>query len=156
MKTVIVESPFAFTNKYQSELYEKYLSLCLRHCLLNFNSAPFASHGLYTRKYVLDDTKPHERELGINAGFEWRILASTSIFFIDLGWSKGMKEGHQDCINKNTTFSLVNLPNVIRAELHLKRFWTGNIVPAKANSTFYSETQNSKVLIDILQVQNER
>lgn len=98
MKRVIVESPYAGTSA-QISVNVNYAQRCLADCLKR-GEAPFASHLLYTQDNVLDDTIPTERELGIQAGFVWRDVADKSIFYIDLGITKGMKQGIQDCIAK--------------------------------------------------------
>ncbi len=91
-RRVIIESPFAG----QVERNLAYVRACMRDSLKR-GEAPFASHALYTQPGVLDDTVPEERELGIEAGFEWRWGAETA-FYVDLGWSGGMKKGLEDCL----------------------------------------------------------
>lgn len=39
---------------------------------------------------MLDDTKPDERFMGIEAGIAWREVADLSVFYIDRGMSPGM------------------------------------------------------------------
>lgn len=58
--------------------------------------APYASHLLYTRRGVLDDTKPDERQLGIRAGFMWRKRSDATAVYTDLGISQGMQLGIDD------------------------------------------------------------
>lgn len=116
MRLVIVESPFAPQTPLpdvacnlgapclkcriediraaELERNSRYLSAALADCLRR-GEAPFASHGLYTRPGVLDDGKPEERAHGILAGFAWRYVAATTIFYVDLGWSDGMQRGLQ-------------------------------------------------------------
>lgn len=95
MKKVIIESPFAGDQ----EANERYLNECLRDSL-DRGEAPFASHGLYTRPGVLDDSSYRERIKGIKAGFAWRELADLTAFYIDLGISQGMADGVLDVIRK--------------------------------------------------------
>lgn len=85
---VIVESPFAGNV----ELNLAYLRAALHDCLLR-GEAPFASHGLYTQPGVLDDGKPEERALGIEAGFAFRYAAQKTVVYVDLGMSRGMQLG---------------------------------------------------------------
>lgn len=73
----------------------RYLDACLRDSLRR-GEAPFASHRMYTSE--LDDGKPEERELGIRAGFAWRAAADATVFYMDLGWSRGMKYGEKDAM----------------------------------------------------------
>jgi len=89
---VIIESPFAGETEDEAALNEEYLNAALAHSL-SLGEAPFASHGLYTRKGVLDDTIPEERRKGIDAGFEWRYVAEKTVFYSDRGITKGMIEG---------------------------------------------------------------
>ena len=55
--------------------------------------APFANHLLYTQDGVLDDDKPTERSLGIEAGLRWGEAAEKTVVYTDLGISSGMKLG---------------------------------------------------------------
>lgn len=52
---------------------------------------PFASHLLYPG--ALDDDKPDERALGIEAGLAWGDHAVASVVYADLGYSTGMRMG---------------------------------------------------------------
>lgn len=88
MKIVILESPFAGNIKRNIE----YARRCVKDCLLR-GEAPMASHLLYTQPGILDDNIPKERELGINAGLEWRKVAEASVVYTDYGISKGMEYG---------------------------------------------------------------
>jgi len=89
---VIIESPFAGATEEILARNMKYLRACMRHSLLNGES-PYASHALYTQPGVLDDTIPHEREIGIRAGFEFREHADLTAIYQDLGVSGGMEYG---------------------------------------------------------------
>jgi len=88
MRRVTVESPYAG----DIERNLRYLRACMRDCLLR-GEAPFASHALYTQPGVLRDEIPAERELGIEAGFAWRAAADATIFYQDLGTTRGMLAG---------------------------------------------------------------
>jgi hypothetical protein len=85
MKKVVIESPYAGDVARNVE----YARRCLADSL-NRGESPIASHLLLTQ--VLDDTKPDERTLGINAGLEWLKVADLQVFYIDHGWSDGMKK----------------------------------------------------------------
>lgn len=87
----------------------RYLRAALRDCLLR-GEAPYASHALYTQPGVLDDTKPEEREHGIAAGFAWRGVAEITLFYVDLGWSRGMEEGLKHCTTNNLPWGIRHLP----------------------------------------------
>jgi hypothetical protein len=88
MRLVYLESPYA--GDVESNL--AYLRACMADCLRR-GEAPYASHGLYTQPGVLDDDKPEERRLGMEAGFCWGEKADASVFYVDRGWSRGMIEG---------------------------------------------------------------
>lgn len=106
MNRVIVESPYAGDIK----LNEAYGEFAMHDCLVNHNEAPYASHLLYTRSNVLRDEVPEDRELGIKAGFEWRWVAENTVFYIDLGITKGMELGIEDCKKKNKPYEIRKLP----------------------------------------------
>lgn len=86
MKLVILESPYAG----DVDRNIKYARACLRDSLKR-GEAPIASHLLYTQEGVLDDHLPEERELGISAGLAWKDVAELHVFYIDHGYSSGMK-----------------------------------------------------------------
>jgi len=106
MKKVIVESPY----KGNVKINEMYAEFAMRDCLTNYNESPFASHLLYTRKYVLRDRIAEERKLGIEAGFCWRDVAEKTVFYSDLGMSNGMSKGKKDCEEKSKPFEVRELP----------------------------------------------
>jgi hypothetical protein len=104
MEFVVVESPFAtskikLANGNECEILQAdnvaYARACLHDCLVNHNQAPYASHLLYTQEGILDDDIPDERKLGIEAGLEIGRFAKRRIFYVDRGFSSGMKWGFQ-------------------------------------------------------------
>jgi len=107
MKRVIVESPY----KGNVEINEVYGSFAMKDCLINHNESPYASHLLYTRKYVLRDYIEHDRKLGINAGFVWREPAEKTVFYVDLLMSSGMLKGLKDCKEKGLPYEIRKLPH---------------------------------------------
>ena len=88
MKLVVIESPYAGNVT----LNLRYLDAALADCFARGES-PFASHGLYTRKGVLDDRIPDERARGIRAGFAWANHADLVVVYEDLGVTPGMLAG---------------------------------------------------------------
>jgi len=106
MKRVIVESPYAG----HVPVNEIYGELCMHDCLVNHNEAPYASHLLYTRTWVLRDEVPEDRKLGIEAGFYWREVAEQTNFYVDFGITPGMDLGIKDCDEKNNPYEIRTLP----------------------------------------------
>jgi len=106
MKRVIVESPFAGNEK----INKIYGAFAMHDCLVNHDESPYASHLLYTQKYVLRDYISSERKLGIDAGFEWRKVADKTIFYVDLLMTNGMQEGLHDCRMKELPYEVRKLP----------------------------------------------
>lgn len=94
MRLVIIESQYAGDR----ERNESYLSACIADCVARGES-PYASHAILTRKGVLDDNKPEERERGIQLGFAWRKLAHATVVYADLGVSRGMIKGIEDAMS---------------------------------------------------------
>ena len=84
---VIIESPYAGKTAFNVE----YARLCMLDSL-GKGEAPMLSHLLYTQ--VLDDNLQEHRKCGIDAGFEWMKVADKVVFYIDLGYSKGMNEAY--------------------------------------------------------------
>ena len=65
-----------------------------RACLLDSlrrGEAPIASHLLHTQ--VLEDMRPDERSVGIEAGLAWYRVATKCVVYSDRGISAGMKMG---------------------------------------------------------------
>ena len=87
-KLVILESPYAG----DVEENVRYARLALRDCLLRYE-APLASHLLYTQPEVLDDNINYEREMGIQAGWNWMEKADYVVVYLDRGVSPGMLRG---------------------------------------------------------------
>jgi hypothetical protein len=83
----------------------------MHDCLVNYNESPYASHLLYTRRFVLRDDVPSDRKLGIAAGFYWRDVAEKTVFYQDLGMTEGMVEGEEDCKEKGKEYEVRNLPD---------------------------------------------
>jgi hypothetical protein len=88
MKRVVLESPYA--GDVEGNI--AYARRCVADCLKR-GEAPIASHLLFTQPGILDDTKPEERKLGIEAGFAWNKLAEKVVVYEDRGISKGMEQG---------------------------------------------------------------
>lgn len=105
MKLTIIESPYAPNESYTVEHHIEYAQKCMHDSLLR-GEAPYASHLLYTQPNVLDDTIKDERALGIQAGFEWRKCAELTVFYCDLGMSKGMLLGMEDCKAKGLPYEV--------------------------------------------------
>lgn len=93
MLRVLVESPFAG----DIERNTRYLRMAMNDCFRR-GEAPFASHGLYTQPGVLDDGKPDERKLGIDAGLLWGEAAEKTVLYVDLGISSGMVYGVKNAL----------------------------------------------------------
>lgn len=85
-RRVVIESPYA--GDYS--LHSPYAEACLLDSL-NRGEAPFASHILYP--LVLDDDKPVQRNMGMEALRSWRAVSEALVVYNDLGISEGMNEG---------------------------------------------------------------
>lgn len=96
MKRVIIESPFAG----DVSLNINYARLAVKHSL-SMHEAPIASHLLYTQENILDDNIEQERTLGIKAGLMWKEVADKQVFYVDLGWSKGMLYARDRLVENN-------------------------------------------------------
>jgi len=101
MKRVIIESPYAG----QIERNTEYARRCLKDSL-DRGEAPLASHLLYPQ--VLDENIGAERDQGIDAGFEWMAQADLVAFYVDYGFSSGMKAAW------DRAFNGLRLPIVVR------------------------------------------
>lgn len=92
MRRVIVESPYAGEVERNVAYARAAVADCVRR-----GEAPIASHLLFTQPGILDDAKPEERQRGIDAGHAWLSVADAVVFYVDLGWSGGMKAARDRC-----------------------------------------------------------
>ena len=99
MRLVVIESPYAG----DVERNLAYVRACMADCLRR-GEAPFASHALYTQPGVLDDKVPEQRALGIAAGLEVAARFDLRAFYLDLGWSNGMRAAHELCVATGQPF----------------------------------------------------
>ncbi len=91
-RLVIVESPYAGDIARNVAYARAAMADCLRR-----GEAPIASHLLYTQPGVLRDNVPEERNHGIEAGLAWGRVADGHVFYVDLGWSRGMTAARDRC-----------------------------------------------------------
>lgn len=95
-KRVVIATP------YRGELNRniRYAIACMKDCLVR-GEAPLAPHLLYP--FMLNDSIPEERALGMEAGHTWLTAADRLIVYTDLGISSGMQEdiniAQQYCIS---------------------------------------------------------
>ena len=118
MKLIVIESPYA--GEIARNMH--YLQLCIRWCI-GRGYAPFASHQMYTS--ALDDSIEIERSLGIAAGFAWADKAELTLFFSDLGWSRGMYAAKYRCIANGKPYEEVQLKGQYDAPAEFHRFLSG-------------------------------
>jgi len=93
MRRVILESPFGNIEPKIVEENIRYARACVHDCVVNHGDSPQVSHLLFTQPGVLDDTIPHERTLGIEAGLAWGCVAEATVVYTDRGISRGMRYG---------------------------------------------------------------
>lgn len=102
MQPVIVESPYAGARwdvplDHPEARNLAYLRAAMHDCVVRHRQSPYASHAILTQPGVLRDEVPEERALGIQAGFDLgeilAIAGAPRVFYVDLGWSGGMKAG---------------------------------------------------------------
>lgn len=105
MKLAIIESPYAG----EVDLNIAYARRCMRNSLLSYGEAPIASHLLYTQDGILQDSLPLERKCGIEAGLAWSHVADLHAFYIDRGWSNGMRAALDFCIRTHQEYEFRSL-----------------------------------------------
>jgi hypothetical protein len=134
MKPVVIESPYGSDDPKIVKRNEAYLQFCMHDCLVNRDEgrgeAPYASHGLYTQPFVLDDNDPGEHAAGIQAGFVVAEALHTQgahrAFYVDLGHSTGMRYGKEHALKIGQDFEERYLPNDLRfkfADLCARKGW---------------------------------
>jgi len=90
MKKVIIETPYRAETKKEIKENIRYARACVKDSL-DRGEAPIASHLLYTQGGILRDEIKAERNLGIKAGLAWLEDAELHVFYIDRGFSEGMR-----------------------------------------------------------------
>lgn len=104
MKLVIIESPYAG----DIEGNTTYARQCVRDSLER-GEAPIASHLLYPQPGILREEVPEERAWGIAAGLAWREVAQLDTFYVDRGWSTGMRAALESCLTYGRKFEIRTL-----------------------------------------------
>lgn len=86
----IIESPFAGKQSGAEWRVEnvKYLNRCLFDSMIIRGELPFASHGFFPA--FLDEDDPKDRQMGIEAGYDFWRFASKIAFYLDMGMTPGM------------------------------------------------------------------
>ncbi len=108
MILVVVESPYAG----EVEANVAYAKRCVLDCLSRGES-PYASHLFFTQDGLLDDFVPEQRKLGIEAGFAWGRVADLVAFYIDRGWSKGMRAGYAEAQRRGARIEVRALDRLV-------------------------------------------
>lgn len=98
MRLVVIEHPY-FTkpdgtrcSAAEIASNHQYMIECIRDCLRR-GEQPYLSIPIFALTGALDDTDPHERELGIQAGLAWGAKADTTAAYVDHGITSGMRKG---------------------------------------------------------------
>jgi len=103
-KLVIIESPYAGDIEANTE----YARAAMRDSLER-GEYPIASHLLYPQPGILDEFNPAEREWGIRAGLAWRGVAELAAFYVDRGWSGGMKAALETYMREGRPYTVRHL-----------------------------------------------
>lgn len=115
---VIIESPFMGKGEtdeqklYNQEQNIAYARRCVRECVTEHGEAPIASHLLFTQEGILRDSAPSERDMGIEAGLAWRFVADFTVFYVDRGWSHGMRQALALCKKEKRPYKIRSFDNL--------------------------------------------
>jgi hypothetical protein len=99
-KIVIVESPYFNLDKTEVKRNVEYAQAACRDCY-NRGEIPFASH-LFFPQFLQDEGL--ERQFGIRAGYLFWTVANMITFYIDRGWSDGMKAAMERAVDMRIKF----------------------------------------------------
>ena len=78
---------------------------------LDLGESPIASHLLYTQSGILDDKKPDDRRLGIDAGHAWLGVCDSLVVYVDRGITSGMVTGIKNAKGHNLRIEYRSLEN---------------------------------------------
>lgn len=148
-RNVVLESPYGAQDRTtppddqrrQIMRNVRYARACARDAVLR-GEASVASHLHYTQPGILNDANEDERALGIEAGFSWRPLADASVFYTDLGWSRGMLAGrvHAEQLAAATAGSMAAALRHVIEERSLGGDWEARAIALEiANGTTWPE-----------------
>jgi hypothetical protein len=90
MIRVVIVSPLRANSREEIEENKAYAKRCVLDCLKRGES-PYASHLFFDQNGILDEMKPEDRNLGMNAGLTWGMMAQKVVAYVDLGYSHGME-----------------------------------------------------------------
>jgi hypothetical protein len=92
MQRIIVESPLNAPTREGVEENKAYARACVLDSLRR-GEVPYASHVFFDQPGLLDDLRPGERRLGMEAGLAWGEVADLVAAYLDRGVSNGMRAG---------------------------------------------------------------
>lgn len=130
---VFVESPYSG----DIDRNVRYLLLCTYDCWVR-DEFPTHSHGCMTqhpakRDFFVSDYDPawdvYTREAAIDGAHALRRACSKTIFYTDLGWSSGMKDGLKYCKENQIPYEIRTL-NVLNVLVMKAPLITANLVEA--------------------------
>lgn len=85
-----IESPYRGVNGIESRKNRAYIKQAIYDCI-DRKEVPYAAHLFYTQVY--DDYVKEEREKGMKLGFWMMLKMDIVAFYLDRGFSQGMKLG---------------------------------------------------------------
>ena len=106
---IMIESPYSG----DIDRNIRYLDLTIADASINYNECPYASHGQLTRhprckSYFVSDYDSKwdilTRDEAICLSHSFRTIVDKTVFYIDRGWSTGMKSAKQFCIDNNLKY----------------------------------------------------
>lgn len=106
----IIESPYS--GDVETNL--AYLSLCIADSIKR-GETPYASHQMIAAASALDDSDPEERQLGIDCGLALYPYARSVAFYVELGWSRGMKAALEYAVQRNAACESARIEIEFRA-----------------------------------------
>jgi hypothetical protein len=92
---IIVESPYRGTNRFERLENAAFCRRCCYH-VYKEGHIPFASHLFFPE--FLNEDDPVERKAGIEGGYFFWQMAGEVWFFVERGWSPGMRAAHDNAL----------------------------------------------------------
>lgn len=114
MSVVMLESPYS--GNIDRNL--RYLALCGIETTSLYDECYYASHGLMTqhprsKNFFVSDYEPKwdvlTRDTAIELSQRIRIRCDKTVFYVDLGWSSGMKMAKKYCEDHNLPYEVRHL-----------------------------------------------
>lgn len=135
---VIIETPYAGNI----ELNVEFTKACVRDSLINHNENPQCLHLIYPK--IINDDEIGERNLGIDRSFAIHQKANRKVYYLDRGFTDGMKDGFLHSIASGIPVEFRCLSKDKKVQQFIRYANSLTVNPADALKFIMSNIENLK------------